>query len=66
MADPTPHPHSTGKSKTALRRGEFTVGHPAGSKTGDRLPQATTPAEQTFLFDLPPMPRPAEHKRRGA
>ena len=45
------HSHPPGKSKTDLRRGHFTPGHPAARKNSTpRVNTATTHAEQALLF----------------
>lgn len=44
-------PHPPGKTKTALRRGHFTPGHPAARKdTALSVNRAITWAEQAMLF----------------
>jgi len=46
-----PHPHPPAKSKTALRRGHLTPGHPAARKMiPSRIHMPTTYAEQALLF----------------
>jgi hypothetical protein len=52
MAGPSPRRLPAGKSKTDLRRGQFTPGNPAGKK-GPTPPRgtATTSTEQALLFD---------------
>jgi hypothetical protein len=67
MAGHAPHSKPAGKSKTALRRGDFNVGHPAPCKTqAHPYGQATTDAEQAFLFEIPPTPKPVETNRHEA
>jgi len=61
MAAHTPRHHPVGSSKTALRRGHLTTGHPAARKTlGNLSGKATTSAEEAFLFDDPSLPKAAE------
>ena len=44
-----------GKSKTGLRRGQFTPGSPLAKKApAPRRDTTTTSAEQALLFDEPP------------
>ncbi len=46
-----PRPQPPAKSKTALRRGHLTPGHPAARKDSPpRLQMPTTYAEQALLF----------------
>ncbi len=46
-----PRPHHAEKTKTALRRGDFTMGQQGARKTSaPRLNTATTIAEQMALF----------------
>jgi hypothetical protein len=53
MAGHRHRPHPAGKSKTDLRRGHFTPGHPAAKKPAGRAaPKATSNTEQSLLFDL--------------
>ena len=52
MDSPSPRPQPAGKSKTDLRRGQFTPGNPAAPQKSP-APQrnaATTKAEQALLF----------------
>jgi len=56
----THRPHPPGKSKTALRRGDFTPGHPAARKDSTpRVNTATTHAEQAMLFSEASAKEPA-------
>jgi len=51
MARPTT-PRPAGKSKTDLRRGQFTPGIPSAKKTGaPRRSTGTSRAEEAMLFD---------------
>jgi hypothetical protein len=52
MAGQSPRSRPPEKSKTDLRRGQFTPGLPAAKKLPTpRRDTATTPAEQALLFD---------------
>ena len=58
MSEPSPRrpeqPDPAAKSKTDLRRGQFTPGLPAARKTNAPRPgTGTTDAEQAMLFDEP-------------
>ena len=52
-ASPSPRPEPVGKTKTDLRRGQFTPGNPSGLKKRPAPQQrdvVTTSAEQALLF----------------
>jgi hypothetical protein len=51
MADESPRPEPAGKSKTDLRRGQFTPGNPSAKKrSAPPRDTSTTNAEQAALF----------------
>jgi hypothetical protein len=55
MARHEQRPPPAAKSKTDLRRGQFTPGMPSTKRTAPaRGGTGTTPAEQAILFDEPP------------
>ena len=58
------HTHPPGKTKTALRRGHSTPGHPAAvEKSAPRVNTATTLAEQALLFAEAAAEEPAPQNR---
>ena len=57
MDKPVQRPDPAGKSKTDLRRGQFTPGVPSVKKSAaPRGGGGTSQAEQALLFDEPPEP----------
>jgi hypothetical protein len=61
---PSRHSHPPGKSKTDLRRGHFTPGHPVARKDHEpRRNTATTHAEQALLFSEAAAEEPAPYQQ---